>query len=120
MVDLIHVLVADDNPLATAGVTLALRNLPGVRLAGVAVDEDQVTGMITAAVPDAVIVDPRHMVADPAAFVRRLAAACPSMRIVILTAYVSDGERMELRAAGARTVVLKEIDRHSISKALFD
>jgi len=116
----LRVLVADSNPFATAGITLELRNLPGVCLLGVAADEEQITDMVLGARPDAVILDPRHIAPDPAGLVRRLAAAAPGMRIIVLTAYVSDQEHEDLRAAGARAVVLKEINQRALPRALFD
>lgn len=120
MIPPLRVLVADPNPFATVGITLGLSNLPGVCLLGIAVDEEQITDMVSGERPDAVILDPRHIVADPAGLVRRLAVAAPGMRIIVLTACVSDREYDDLRAAGARAGVLKEINQQTLPRALFD
>lgn len=116
----LRVLVADSNPHATAGLTLELRSIPHVCLLGIAADEEQVTDMVSGTRPDAVILDPRHLASDPVALVRRLTSAVPGIRIIVLTAYVLDREHEALRAAGARAVVLKDINQGALPSALFD
>lgn len=120
MTSALKVLIADNNTLAAAGITLELRSLPGVRPLGVAADEDELAQRVAGERPEVVILDPRRLTADPAALVRRLGRLAPAMRIVVLTAYVSDREHAHLRAAGASAVLLKEIDRCSIARALFE
>lgn len=116
----LRVLVADSNPHATAGLTLELRSIPDVCLLGIAADEEQITDMVAGARPDAVILDPRHIAADPPGLVRRLTAAVPGIRIIVLTAYVSDQEHADLTSAGVRAVVLKDINQRALPRALFD
>ncbi len=55
---------------------------------------------------------------NAAEFVDRMAVTVPLSGIVILTAYVTERERSQLMRAGARAILLKEIDSERLVRTI--
>src|SRR3977135_4448781 len=80
----IRVVVADDHPLFREGVITSLQSLPDIAVVGQAADADEALRVVREELPDVALLD----VTMPGSGIdaaRRIAAACPATRIVMLT-----------------------------------
>lgn len=84
---------------------------------GEAGDRDEALRMVCEQRPDVVLMDIRidH---NGAEFLSQMATAVPQSGIVILTGYVTEGERSELMRAGARAILLKEINSERLVRTI--
>jgi DNA-binding NarL/FixJ family response regulator len=106
----VTVVVVDGNPGARQGLIRRLRQMPGISVVGEAGDPDEALRVVRDGRPDVVVTDLRRIDPNAAEFLGRMAATAPQAGIVILTAYLTEGERSNLMRAGARAILLKEID----------
>ncbi len=114
----ITVAVVDGNPRTRLGLIQRLGQMPGLSVVGGAGDADDALAVVGDRQPDVVVLDLRRIVPDGAEFLSRLASAAPQAGIVVLTAYVTAGERADLTQAGARAILLKEIDSDVLVRAI--
>lgn len=106
----VTVAVIDGNPGTRQGVIRQLQQMPGISVVGEAGEPGEALRVVCDRQPDVVVMDVRRIDPNAAEFVGRMAAAVPQSGIVILTAYLTEGERFDLMRAGARAILLKEID----------
>ncbi len=92
--------------------------VPGIAVIGEAADRDEALAVLADRRPEVVVLDPRHIAPDGVAYLRRLASAAPEASVVILTTFITDQERRELRWAGAREILLKEIGSDALVRAI--
>jgi DNA-binding NarL/FixJ family response regulator len=92
--------------------------VPGIAVIGEAADRDDALAVLADRRPEVVVLDPRHIAPDGVAYLRRLTSAAPAARVVILTAFITDHECRELRWAGAREILLKEIGSEALVRAI--
>jgi DNA-binding NarL/FixJ family response regulator len=64
------------------------------------------------------VADVPRLTGDPGAFLGRLLRAAPDAAIVVLTASLSERERIELIRAGACALLLKEIDSGVLTRTI--
>ena len=64
--------------------------------------------------PDVVLLDPKMGNSRGTETCRKIIEGDPSIRILILTSYIDDGERLELMRSGASAYLLKDIDTRSL------
>jgi DNA-binding NarL/FixJ family response regulator len=114
----IRVAVIDGNPRTRLELVRRLGQVPGIAIIGDAEDREDALAVLVDRRPEVVVVDPRHIAPDGVAYLRRLASAAPEARVVILTAFITDQERTELRWAGAREILLKEIGSDALIRAI--
>lgn len=114
----ITVAVIDGNPRTRQELVRHLGQVPGIALIGEAADRDDALAVVAYRRPEVVVLDPRHIAPDGVAYLRRLASAAPEAGVVILTAFITDQERRELRWAGAREILLKEIGSEVLVRAI--
>ncbi|MBI2467182.1 MAG: response regulator transcription factor [Candidatus Rokubacteria bacterium] len=110
--------VVDGNPGTRHGLVRRLQQIPGISVVGDAADLDGALGMVSERRPDVVVMDLRRIAPDGAEALSRLAGVAPRMGIVILTAYVTERERADLTRAGARAILLKEIDSQALARTI--
>ncbi len=102
----IRVAVADDHPMFRAGVVASLREEEGIEIVGEASDAGAALALAVAELPDVIILD----IAMPGSGLeaaRRIAAACPATRIVMLTVSEDEDDLLAAVKAGASGYVLK-------------
>ena len=90
---MIRVLIADDHPLARAGLAQMLGELADITVVGAAHDGEQAVTLAHETCPDVVLMDLEMPVLDGIGATRRLAADLPGVRTVVLTSF-SDQERI--------------------------
>lgn len=109
----ITVVVADDQPLVRAGISMLLAAESDVRIAGEASDGREAVELATALQPDVVVMDVRMPVMDGVAATRKLTADDLSSgpdrltKVLVLTTFDDDDAVYGALRAGASGFVLK-------------
>jgi DNA-binding NarL/FixJ family response regulator len=104
---MIRVLIVDDHPVVHDGVAAVLNRTADVRLVDAVESVDEALAQLPRSRPDVVLLDVRLAGADGVAEIGRLAAARPSMRIIMFSAYDVDEYVFGALRAGARGYLLK-------------
>lgn len=115
---MIRILVADDHPVVRNGLTALLRTLPGLEVAGEASDGEDAVREAQLLRPDVVLMDVRMPVLDGIEATRRIRAAVPDTKILVLTMYDDDDSVFTAMQAGAQGYVLKEAEQEEIVRAV--
>jgi DNA-binding NarL/FixJ family response regulator len=102
----VRVLIADDQRVVRDGITLVVGLLDGIEVVGAVGDGAEAVAQAATLRPDVVLMDLHMPVLDGIEATRRILAASPATRIVILTA-VRD-RRDEALRAGAAAHMLKD------------
>ncbi len=103
----IRVIVADDHPIVRAGIREALKEIPGVEVAGEASDGREAVELARSARPDVVFMDISMPGLNGLEATERIIKAFPGMRVIILSRH--DNEEYYWRAlrVGASGYLLK-------------
>ncbi|HET7244070.1 MAG TPA: response regulator transcription factor, partial [Streptosporangiaceae bacterium] len=86
----LRVLVAEDQKVVRDGLVALLRMLPGIEVAGAAVDGDDAVQQALDLTPDVVLMDLHMPGCDGVEATRRLTRARPGVHVVVLTSYSDD------------------------------
>ncbi len=114
----ISVLIADDHPLFLAGLARLIEDLPATRLAGTArTGEEAVTAALELA-PDVVIMDLHLPGISGVEAIRRILAAQPAVRVLVLTMMDDDSSVFAAMRAGSLGYVLKGAESGDILRAI--
>lgn len=114
----VRVLVADDQKVVRDGLVALLGMLPGIEVAGSAVDGDDAVRKAQLLVPDVVLMDLHMPVCDGVAATRRLTTAQPGVHVVVLTSYSDDASVLAALRAGARGFLTKDAGATDILQAV--
>ena len=104
----IGVVVADDQASVRAGFRMLLDSEPDLEVLGEAADGAQAVAVAAATSPDVVLMDIRMPVLDGIEATRRIAAAGPEPRVLILTTFDLDEYVFAALRAGASGFMLKD------------
>ena len=104
----IRVLVADDQALMRAGFRMILDAQDDIVVVGEAIDGEDAIRQFERVGPDVVVMDVRMPTMDGIEATRRLAAAEPPARVLILTTFDLDEYVYEALRAGASGFLLKD------------
>jgi len=105
---MIRVLLAEDHPVVRAGLEGLLGGAEDVELVGAAADGEEAVGLAAERSPDVILIDLSMPRLDGIEATRRIVAADPGARVVVLTAF-SDRERiLGALDAGALGYLLKD------------
>ncbi|MFQ5848027.1 MAG: response regulator transcription factor [Candidatus Methylomirabilales bacterium] len=110
--------VVDGNAGARQALVRQLGQVHGVSVVGEAEDPEEALRMVRDQRPQVVVMDVRRMEPKGPEFVGRLVADAPGLAVVILTAYLTERERYDLVGAGARAILLKEIDSGALVRTI--
>jgi DNA-binding NarL/FixJ family response regulator len=113
-----RVLVAEDQKVVRDGLVLLLGMLPGIEVAGAAVDGDDAVRQARELKPDVVLMDLHMPGCDGVEATRRLARAQPDVHIVVLTSYSDDESVLAALRAGARGFLTKDASATDILQAV--
>ncbi|MGY1664699.1 MULTISPECIES: response regulator [unclassified Geodermatophilus] len=115
---MIRVLVADDQELVREGLALILGAQPDVDVVGTASDGVEAVALARQLAPDVVLMDVRMPRLDGIQATRRIQAAAPGCRVLVLTTYDLDEHVLDALAAGASGYLLKDTPRPSLLAAV--
>jgi DNA-binding NarL/FixJ family response regulator len=114
----IRVLVADDHALFRKGVTGLLRGAEGFTVVGEAQDGRDAVAKALALLPDVVLTDIYMPGMDGLEAARRIKAALPSTKIVVLTVSEEDQKLFDALKAGAHGYLLKNVEPEELFRTL--
>ena len=114
----IRILVADDHPVVRGGLVALLRTIAGFEVVGEAADGEAAVREAQLTRPDVVLMDVRMPGIDGVEATRRIRAAVPATRVLMLTMYDDDATVFTAMQAGAQGYLLKEAEQEEIVRAL--
>jgi DNA-binding NarL/FixJ family response regulator len=114
----IRILVADDHPVVRGGLVALLRTIAGFEVVGEAADGEAAVREAQLTRPDIVLMDVRMPGLDGVEATRRIRAAVPTTRVLMLTMYDDDATVFTAMQAGAQGYLLKEAEQEEIVRAV--
>jgi DNA-binding NarL/FixJ family response regulator len=114
----ISVLLADDQPLLRRGFRMILEAEDGVTVAGEAGDGAEAVALASRLKPDVVLMDIRMPGTDGIEATRRITAAEPGIRVLVLTTFDLDEYAFGALRAGASGFLLKDVRPHELVAAV--
>jgi DNA-binding NarL/FixJ family response regulator len=114
----VRVLVADDQALFRSGLTRLLGDDTRVCVVGTASNGQEAVDGATRLAPQVVLMDLRMPGVDGLEATRRILAANPSIRVLVLTGFDSDSYVSEALRSGASGYVLKDSEIGSLVSAI--
>jgi DNA-binding NarL/FixJ family response regulator len=112
------VLIADDQALVRVGLRKILESEPDLTVVGEVEDGKEATSEVRRLRPDVVLMDIRMPVLDGIEATRRIVAAVPATRVVILTTFGLDAYVYDALQAGASGFMLKDAPPEEIIAAV--
>ena len=114
----IKVLIADDHALFRRGLELVLRGEPDIDVVGEAADGVEAVDQALEAIPDVVLMDVRMPGTSGIEAARRIRAAHPNVKIVMLTVSEEEDDLFGAVRAGATAYLLKEVSIEEVAEAV--
>jgi DNA-binding NarL/FixJ family response regulator len=112
------VLIADDQALVRVGLRKILENEPDLTVTAEAADGQDAIAVARRTRPDVVLMDIRMPVLDGIEATRRIVAAQPASRVLILTTFGLDDYVYDALRAGASGFMLKDAPPEEIAAAV--
>ena len=115
---MIRLLIADDHGIVREGLERLFATVPDVEVVGTAADGREAIALADRTTPDVVLMDVGMPEVDGVEATRRITAAHPAARIVMLTAH---GHQSQVRAAlqaGAAGYLLKDTPADEVVRAV--
>lgn len=114
----INLVIADDQPLARAGLRMIADGTDDLRVVGEAADGAEAIEAVRRLRPAVAILDVRMPRLDGLAATRRIIADAPATRILVLTTFDLDAYAFEALQAGASGFLLKDARPEAIVHAI--
>ena len=116
----IRVLIADDQPLVRAGLTMLLSAVPDVEVVGEATNGEEAVTRAHDLAPDVVLMDIRMPGTNGLQATERILSsrALPGVRVVMLTTFDVDEYVFEALEKGASGFLLKDAEPEEIVRAI--
>jgi DNA-binding NarL/FixJ family response regulator len=114
----IRVLIADDHPLIRSGMRTLLGTTDDLDVVGEAATGDEAVALAASMQPDVVVMDLRMPGLNGIEATRRIVAANPQTRVLVVTLWEDDNSVFAALRAGARGYVLKEADEREVLRAV--
>ncbi|GAA0569321.1 response regulator transcription factor [Paractinoplanes ferrugineus] len=115
---MIRVVLADDQQLVRAGFRMVLDYQPDMTVVGEAGDGAEALRLLRTTEADVVVMDLRMPVLDGVAATRRICAAGPRPRVLVLTTFDTDEEAFAALQAGASGFLLKSVPPEELLSAI--
>jgi len=114
----IRILIADDHPLFRDGVAHSLAGEPDLVIVGQAGNGNEAFESATDLLPDILLLDIAMPEQDGIETARRVSAACPVVKIMMLTVSENEDDLLNALKAGARGYVLKGVSARELASAV--
>lgn len=111
-------LIADDQALVRVGLGKILEGEPNMSVVGEAADGEDAVALAARLRPDVVLMDVRMPVLDGIEATRRIVAARPATRVLIVTTFGIDDYVYDALRAGASGFILKDAPPEEIAAAV--
>jgi DNA-binding NarL/FixJ family response regulator len=105
----IRVVIVDDHELVRAGIAGLLKSTPDIVVAGEAANGEEAVAVVAATEPDLVLMDLSMPGVGGTEAIRRIHAAQPGVRVVVLSSYVDSTDVLDALDAGAIGYLLKDL-----------
>ena len=116
--DRICVLIVDDHPVVRHGLRAFLQLQGDLEIAGEASDGEEAVAMVEREPPDVVLLDLVMPRMDGIEAIRRIRAASPSTKVIVLTTYGQDEKVFPAIKAGAAGYLLKDVEPADLVEAI--
>jgi two-component system, NarL family, response regulator LiaR len=114
----IRVLIADDHVVVRKGIRALLATEPGIDVVGEATDGAEAVRAAAELRPDIILMDIVMPTMDGIEAVRRIMAAQPGSRILVLTSFATDDQIFPALKAGALGYLLKDTGPEDLVQAI--
>ena len=114
----IRILIVDDQALVRLGFRMVLEAEPDLQVVGEAGDGESATRLAVEAAPDVILMDVRMPGLDGIEATRRIVAATPTARVIILTTFDLDEYAFGGLRAGASGFLLKDVRPSELTQAI--
>lgn len=118
MAKTIRVLLADDHPLVRAGIRSTLLAEEDIVLVGEAIDGEEAERLSHELLPDVLLLDLNMPGPTATEIVSHLYVQCPTVKVLVLTAYDDDAYVQALLAAGVAGYILKDEAPEAMVRAI--
>lgn len=118
MTDNVRVVIVDDHAVVRSGLRALLGTRPGIEVVGEAGGGSEAIDLVTSIVPDVVLMDLQMPEGNGIDATRAIAAACPSVAVLVLTMYEEDDMVFSSLRAGARGYLLKGAAQDEVVRAI--
>jgi DNA-binding NarL/FixJ family response regulator len=111
-------LIVDDHPIFRKGLRALLASHASLRLIGEATSGPEAVRLAAELRPDLILMDLQMPGGDGITAIRRITAAQPESRILVVTMFDDDESVFAAMRVGARGYVLKDMDDEDLTRAL--
>ena len=118
MKKLIRVYLADDHPVVRRGIRDLLDTEPDVEVVGEAANGREAVAGVEALVPDVILIDLVMPEMDGIQAIRKITAAQPQVRILVLTSFATDDKVFPAIKAGALGYLIKDTAPEDLVRAI--
>ena len=115
---MIRIAIVDDHPALRAGLNTVLDAEPGLVVAGVATNREQLFPMLRRTAPDVVLLDYHLPDGDGLILCRQIKHLIPAPRVILYSAYTNDRLRLAAIVAGADGALNKSAPAHELFDAV--
>jgi len=115
---MIRILICDDHPVVREGLVAILETQPDFQIVGAASDGHQTVALAQALQPDVILLDLEMPGLDGLEALRAIRVGNPAARVIVFTAYDTDGRILGAIQAGARGYLLKGAPREELFHAV--
>lgn len=115
---MIRVVICDDQEVVRKGLRIILEHTEGMAVVGTAANGEEAVAQVAAHLPDVVLMDLKMPVLNGIHATRRLTAAYPQVRVLVLTTYDADEWVLDAMRAGASGYLLKDAEGEEIATAV--
>jgi NarL family two-component system response regulator LiaR len=114
----IRVLICDDHAVVRQGLATFLDLQDDIEIAGEAENGEQAVAQAAALKPDVILMDLVMPLLDGVEALRRIVAADPQAKVIILTSYADDEKIFSAIRAGACGYLMKDVSPQELAKAI--
>jgi NarL family two-component system response regulator LiaR len=113
-----RLLICDDHAVVRQGLTAFLALQDDIEIAGEAADGEEAVAQALALRPDVVLMDLVMPRVDGVEAIRRIRAALPETRVIVLTSFLDDDKVFPAIKAGADGYLMKDVSPQDLAKAI--